>query len=203
VMIGIHRIEPLEAVRVCYGAKLSDIRRTIRCEFHPERVGASDADQCSCEQIGPLSDGSSYENPAGACAFAGEAFGAGELVIDQVLGAGKEIINRMLLGQLVPGAVPFLAVFSPTTHVSEGDHVSALQPCQPNWIEMSLVGNALSAIADEMCRVVPIQLEVLGADDGNRHHSSVGALGFYLHRLIRGCVDWQRRLNSRVGGGLS
>ena len=72
VLICIHRIEPFKAVGICDSAELGNIRGTIGCKFHPQRVGTTYADQCSRKQVGPLCDGSSDQNPAGAGAFAGE-----------------------------------------------------------------------------------------------------------------------------------
>src|SRR6202050_1972924 len=140
--IRVHGVEPFETFGIGDGAELGDIWRTVGGKFNAQRVGAAAADQRSSEQVRPLRDSASDQDAAGAGAFTRQALRAGVFVFDQVLSAGDEIVDGVLFGQLVAGAVPLLAVFAATANMRERDDAATFQPRQPDRIKKSVIGNS-------------------------------------------------------------
>ena len=201
MLIGVHGVEAFETFGSGDGAELGDVGRAVGSKFHAGGVGAAYADQGCGEEIGTMGDGASDENASGAGAFAGEALRAGVFVGDEISCAGDEVVDGVLLGEFVAGALPLFSVFTAAANVRDCDYPAALEPRQPDWIEVGVIGNSISAVADQVRGVISIKLGAFRTDDRERNHGAVVALGLDFNRFVGRGVDGQRCLNAGVRGG--
>ena len=93
-------------------------------------VGIAHTNQRRAEEVGTLGNGAANGDSSRAGAFAGQVSRRSVLVLDEVIGPGQHIVNCVLLGQLLPGQMPILAVFAATAHMRHGEDSAVLKECQ-------------------------------------------------------------------------
>ena len=106
VLICIHGKQSLESVGFFHRTKFGDIGGTAGHQLGTQRVGVSNPDQGGTEQLRTLGDSAANGDSSGAGSLTRKMRRRGELVFDQILGAGQKVINGVLLGELLPTYVP-------------------------------------------------------------------------------------------------
>ena len=126
MLVRIHRVKRLEAIRLFYRPEFRDVGRTACHQFGTHRIGIAYTDERRVEQIGALGDGSANSDSSSARPFSCQLRRGSVFVFDQVLSAGKKVVNRVLLGQQPSGIVPVFPILSAAAHVCDGKNSSSL-----------------------------------------------------------------------------
>src|SRR5712692_847115 len=92
-------------------------------------------------QIRPLYQCPACRDAARAPAFASQAFWTCVALGNQILGAGNEIVNRILLIEHLTGFMPGIAIFTTTTYMGDSKYPAAFIPCHQNWEKEGLGGD--------------------------------------------------------------
>jgi len=117
VVVGRVGVERLELLGILHRAELGDVECAVGIKFDAQHVIDSDERNYGAEKIGALSESGAHEQAAVAAADDGKLCGRSVFVVDQVLGAGNEITEDILLVGQVAGVVPFLAVLAATAKI--------------------------------------------------------------------------------------
>src|SRR4051794_1651031 len=136
---SVHLPERLELVFLRGGAELGNVGRPRRLMLGPKRIQVSDPRDRGAEEIGPLGNGSPYQDSAGAGPGAGQMLRRGVALLHEILPAGNEILPGVRLGRLLPGLMPVLTVLASTSHVRRGEHSTPLQPGEARGAEPWIV----------------------------------------------------------------
>src|SRR5579884_698072 len=94
--------------------------------------------------------------------------------MNQVLSAGDEIIEYILLARQVASFVPGISVFATTTEI--GDHINAtlVQPDAPHRSdEMRSFTDCVTAVGVQQSWIRAVELGSFAADDVQRHSGAV------------------------------
>ena len=131
VLIGVHRVQRLEAVGVLDRAEFGRVHRAVRSGFPAQRVHHADVARWqSAKRSGRCVSAPPIVIPPALVPRPASFARRSVALLDQVLGAGDEVADRILLGQLLTGQVPVLAVFAAAAQVRLGDDDPLLQQRQ-------------------------------------------------------------------------
>ncbi len=161
VLVGLLRVAPLLELRHRQGQRL--------VEHGVDHVDEGNVDQRRLEEVGPLVEDRAHEQAAGAAAADGEPVLRGVALLHQVLGAGDEVAERVLLVQHAAGVVPLLAHLAAAADVRDGDGHAAVHQREAIGIEGVGKGEAVGAVADEEQRALAVAPRGLRVQDGHRH----------------------------------
>ena len=95
--------------------------------LRPQPVRSAHANERGAEHLRMLRDRAANRDAARAFPDTGEARRRGVFVFEQILGAGHEVIDRILFGQLLPGPVPVFAKFPAAADMRDRINASAFQ----------------------------------------------------------------------------
>ena len=95
---------------------------------HPQHVVDADVRDHRPEELRVLREHRAHEEPAVAAALDGEPPGARVPGRHQVLGAGDEVVEHVLLLRRLPGVVPGLAELAAAAQVGVGEDAAVVEP---------------------------------------------------------------------------
>src|SRR5262249_35882356 len=98
---------------------------------------------------------------------------AGVFLLDQILGAGDEIIEDVLLFGEVATPVPFFAEFAAASEVGNGIDAALVQPDAANEVEARHLAAAVAAVAVENARVPAVKPCAFLANDVERNARAI------------------------------
>src|SRR5262245_18321360 len=107
------------------------------------------------------------------------------MVSDQPLGAGDEVIKRILLLQLRAGKMPALAVLTTAAEVRLDKDAAKFEPDRMEDGEMRRETDIKSAVSVHQNRLISIKLRPAPASNEHRHFRAVLASGEGLDRFVR------------------
>src|SRR2546430_2556442 len=90
----------------------------------------------STEEVGPLGDGATDQDSAGASALAGQLSRRGVSLTDQVISASDEVAPGVGFRRSFAGQVPLLPVLPAATPVADRPHSASFVPRQRLGIEV-------------------------------------------------------------------
>jgi hypothetical protein len=105
---------------------------------------------------------------------------------DQVLGAGDEVVEDVLLARELAGTMPVVAELAAAAQV--GAHVDAAvaQPGHRGAVEVGAQRDAVAAVGRQQHRLLAVQPLALAAHDGHRHARAVLRDRELAHRFVAG-----------------
>lgn len=120
--LGLLRVAPL----IVFG----DGQRQVRIEHAVQHVDERHLGDGRAEQLRALVEHRSDQQPAGAAAADGETLGTAVALGEQVLGAGDEVVEAVLLVFQLAGPVPGFAQFAAATDMGDGKDEAAFEQAQ-------------------------------------------------------------------------
>ena len=115
-------------------------------------------------------------------------------MIDQVVRAADEVVDRALFRCNVRAEVPIVAEFTAAARVTFGEHAAAFEPSEARRRKRRADHDAVGAVPVEERRMAAVEGEFAPAHDRERDLRSVGAGGVDLFRCNGGEID-RRRLS--------
>src|SRR5271157_2561066 len=97
----------------------------------------------------------------------------GVLVRNEVLSAGIEIVEHVLLVRQVACQVPLLAVLSAAAQISDGVSESVIQQQPRRWVIIRPKADVVAPVSGQQNRVLAIQYKTLLANDIDRYSCAV------------------------------
>src|SRR5438477_10997891 len=97
------------------------------------------------EQLRMLRKRRTHQKTAIAAAFDGQMRRTGVVVVDQVAGAGREVIEYVLLLRQISGLVPVFPEFAAPTQIGNREHAALIEPEPPQRSESRLETDVVSA----------------------------------------------------------
>ena len=191
-------VKGFELVGVLDGAELGDIEGAIGVQLDAEHVVDADERDHGPEQLRALRQNSAHEQAAVAAAHDGQLVRVGVLLVDQVLGAGNEVVEDVLLLGEVAGPVPILAELAAAAEVGDGVDAALLQPDLANHIEARHLAAAVAAVAVENRWVLAVEFCVLLLDDVERNPRAVLRDGDFANHLAIAEVGRRRAEEFRL-----
>src|SRR5215469_17248103 len=107
----------------------------------------------------------------------------------------------MLLREQPPVVVPVLAVLSSSSDMRNRENPALFQKRLPRRTKCRIVGDAVSSISVQPCRMRTIHCDSVLMDDGQRHHRSVRTLRFHFFRFNLRKIHWGWRHDMRILNG--
>ena len=104
VMIGRVGVERLELVGIFDRAELGDVEGAVGIELDAQHVVDADLGNHGAEQVRTLREGRAHQQAAVAAAENREMRGRGVFLVDQILRAGQEVVEHILLVRKIAGA---------------------------------------------------------------------------------------------------
>src|SRR6516164_493213 len=112
-----------------------------------------------------LGQGSAHEQAAVAAALDGQLFRRSVLAVDEVLGAGGEVIKDILLVCPAAGLVPLFAVFAAAAQVGHDPNAALVEPDPTRAGKSGLLAAIEAAVAGQERRIAAVPLRPLALDD--------------------------------------
>ena len=202
VLVGVHGLKGLEAVGVLDGAEFGGVDGAVGAGFHAQGVFDADVDDAEGEEVGALGERAADGDAAGAGAASGEFGGRGVAFVDEVLGAGDEVADGVLLGEFLAGEMPVLSVFAATADVGVGDDDALFEQGEAGGVEVGVEADAVGTVAFHEAGVLAVELEVFAVDDGEGDGGAVGGGGGDFDGGDVGEVGGVEGLEVGVGNGV-
>ena len=161
VMIGRVGEKRLELVRIFNRPEFSHVKGAIRRQLDAQHVVDADCGHDRAHQIGMLRKQCSHQQAAVASAEESQLFRARVFLLDQILSRRRKIIENVLFLREVPGLVPFLAELAAAANIGHDIDAATVEPKPPGKIKGGRHADAITAIAIEQRRIVPIELRSL------------------------------------------
>ena len=152
---------------------LRDVERAVRRQLRAQHVVDADVRDHRPEEVGPLHERRAHEQAAVAAAFDGKASGARVARADQVLGAGDEVVEDVLLPGERARAVPVLAELRSPAQVGQREDSAAVQPHPQAGVEVRRLADPVAAVSREQRRVRAVEPRALAAHDAHGHARAV------------------------------
>src|SRR5207237_706079 len=108
-----------------------------------------------------------------AAAFDGQMRRTGVVMIDQIAGAGYEVIEDVLLLRQISGLVPFFPELAATAQIGDGVHTALIEPPPPQCSEPGLEADVVAAVTGEQRRIRAVESRVFPSNDVQRYFREV------------------------------
>src|SRR3954454_8851112 len=125
----------------------------------------------------------SHEEAAIRAALDGEALRCRVSRVDEVLGAGGEVVEHVLLVEQLSLLVPRVPELASAAQVGDGDHHSLLEEDVDRVLIMRFQGDVESAVSGEERWILPVEARALRAQDAERNLGSVWRRAFLAGNL--------------------
>mmetsp|Transcript_29657 Transcript_29657/g.53120 ORF Transcript_29657/g.53120 Transcript_29657/m.53120 type:complete len:297 (-) Transcript_29657:758-1648(-) len=154
-----------------------------------EDIHEWDAHDDRLEEVRTHVDDRPHREAASGAAFDAELGRGGVLLADEVLGAGDEVGEGVLLLQKLSVLVPETAHFAATADVGHRKDEAAVDEGEAGGGEVGVVADLIGAVAVEQHRVATVQLhQILAVHQTDRHRRLVRRGGPQPERLVLGLL---------------
>src|SRR5262249_33295226 len=173
MMVGRIRVKRAKLVGILDAAVLGGNEDSIGMIFKVHHVKQADMSNDGTKEIGALGQGRTHQETAVTSPFNGQPCRRSVAAIDKQLGAGKKVIEDILLVSQVSGTMPIFAVLAAPSQVGNGEPASAMEPYTSGDTEAGGLADAEPTITVKQNGIPPVQCGPFAVDDVKRHSSSV------------------------------
>src|SRR5262249_39827078 len=158
-------IESLELIRVLDAAELGDVEGAVGVQLDAQHIVDADEGNNGAKQLGPLRQGSAHEQAAVAATHDRQLFRVRVFLVDEILGAGNEVVEDFWFLGKIAGAVQFSTDLAPPAKIGEGVDPPLFQPDAADEIEARHLAAAVAAVAIKDGWILAVELGALLPND--------------------------------------